>query len=238
MSQSAVLFALSFTGKDKERWLENYWIKNRNAVNRGKEGTSNAWVIPADQHSKANAAEAVAGLQAQGVEIHKASSLFTAGGVTVKPGDWIIRGDQPYRTVVDMYFAVQDYSMSNPSPYDDLGWTYPMMRNIVSHEINDKAILTAAMTPVTGAIRATGGISGTGSTLIVEHRRQPARAVPLPVRHGADAGSRGGIRSGRPQVRRGCADHRQREPCADRAGADRTGTLRICRRERADGQDA
>jgi hypothetical protein len=28
MSQSGVLFALSFTGKDKERWLENYWIKN------------------------------------------------------------------------------------------------------------------------------------------------------------------------------------------------------------------
>ena len=38
MSQSAVLFALSFTGKDKERWLENYWIKNRNAVNKGKNG--------------------------------------------------------------------------------------------------------------------------------------------------------------------------------------------------------
>ena len=35
MSQSGVLFSLSFTGKDKERWLENYWIKNRNAVKRG-----------------------------------------------------------------------------------------------------------------------------------------------------------------------------------------------------------
>ncbi len=169
MSQSAVMFALSFTGKDKDRWLENYWIKNRNAVNRGKDGTSHGWVIPADQHSKANAAEAVEGLKAQGVEIHKAAAAFTAGGINVKPGDWIIRGDQPYRTVVDMYFAVQDYSMSNPSPYDDLGWTYPMMRNIISHEINDKAMLTAPMTPVTGAVRATGGIAGTGSTVIVDH---------------------------------------------------------------------
>ena len=48
MSQSAVLFALSFTGKDKERWLENYWIKNRNAVNEGKNGPTFGWVIPAD----------------------------------------------------------------------------------------------------------------------------------------------------------------------------------------------
>jgi hypothetical protein len=169
MSQSAVLFALSFTGKDKDRWLENYWIKNRNAVSRGVNGPVNGWVIPADQHSKANAAEAVAGLQAQGVEVHRASSAFTAGGINVKAGDWIIRGDQPYRTVVDMYFAVQDYSMSNPSPYDDLGWTYPMMRNIVSHEIKDKTLLTAAMAPVTGAIRAAGGITGTGPVLIVDH---------------------------------------------------------------------
>ena len=25
------------------------------------------------------------------------------------PGDYIIRGDQPYRTLVDMYFSVQNY---------------------------------------------------------------------------------------------------------------------------------
>ena len=48
MSQSAVLFALSFTGKDKERWLENYWIKNRNAVNRARTARCSAGSIPAD----------------------------------------------------------------------------------------------------------------------------------------------------------------------------------------------
>ena len=169
MSQSAVLFALSFTGKDKERWLENYWIKNRNAVDKGRNGPTFAWVIPASQHSKANAAEAVNGLMAQGVEFHTATSAFTAGNVAVKPGDWILRGDQPYRTVADMYFAVQNYSMSNPSPYDDLGWTYPMMRNLIITPVTDKSILTAAMTPVTGAVRAPGGVSGTGTTIVVEH---------------------------------------------------------------------
>src|SRR5690606_21250816 len=122
MSQSGVLFALSFTGKEKERWLENYWIKNRNAVNRGINGPIHGWVIPASQHSKANAAEAVNGLIAQGVEFHTANSNFTLGGVEVRQGDWIIRGDQPYRTVADIYFAVQNYSMFNPSPYDDVGW--------------------------------------------------------------------------------------------------------------------
>jgi hypothetical protein len=169
MSQSAVLFALSFMGKDKERWLENYWIKSKNAVKKGETGPTFGWVVPAAQHSKANAAEAINGLIAQGVEVHTATTAFTAGGVAVKPGDWIIRGDQPYRTVCDIYFAVQDYSMSNPSPYDDLGWTYPMMRNLVMTEVTDKGLLSQPMTPVSGTVRAAGGVSGTGSTIIVEH---------------------------------------------------------------------
>ncbi len=169
ISQSAVLFALSFTGKDKERWLENYWIKNRNAVDKGKNGPTFGWVIPATQQSKANAAEAINGLIAQGVEFHVATAPFTAGNVSVKAGDWILRGDQPYRTVADIYFAIQDYSMSNPSPYDDLGWTYPMMRNLIMTPVTDKSLLTAAMSPVKGPVRATGGVSGTGSTIIVEH---------------------------------------------------------------------
>jgi hypothetical protein len=169
MSQSAVLFALSFTGKDKERWLENYWIKNKNAVAKGTDGPTFGWVVPATQHSKANAAEAVNGLMAQGMEVHTATAAFTAGDVQVKPGDWILRGDQPYRTVADIYFAVQDYSMSNPSPYDDLGWTYPMMRNLVMTPVTDKSLLSAAMAPVTTPVRAPGGITGTGPTIVVEH---------------------------------------------------------------------
>ena len=33
--------------------------------------------------------------------------------------------------------------MSNPSPYDDLGWTYPMMRNLIMTPVTDKSLLTA-----------------------------------------------------------------------------------------------
>ena len=169
MSQSGVLFALNFTARDKDRWLENYWIKNKNAVNKGVNGPTFGWVIPATQTAKANAAEAVNGLMAQGLEFHTATSAFKVGNMDVKPGDWIVRGDQPYRTIADIYFSVQDYSMANPSPYDDLGWTYPMMRNLVMTPITDKALLSAAMTPVTAPVRAPGGVTGTGSTIVVEH---------------------------------------------------------------------
>jgi hypothetical protein len=169
IQQSGVLFSLNFTAKERERWLENYWIKNRNAVKRGTDGPVHGWVIPAAQHSTQNAAEAINALIAQGVEFHTANSSFKAGNVDVAAGDWILRGDQPYRTVADIYFSLQNYPTTNPSPYDDTGWTFQFMRNVVIKEVRDKSLLAAPMTPVTGTVTAAGGIEGNGSTVVVAH---------------------------------------------------------------------
>ena len=169
IQQSAVLYALWNTGKERERFLENYWIKNKNAIKKGVLGPIKGWVVPAGQHSKANAAEAVNELIDQGLEFHVANGDMKYGTVDVKKGDWIIRGDQPLRTIADMYFAIQNYPTTNPSPYDDTGWTYQMMRNIMLLEIKDPTLLTASMTPVTRHVVASGGINGSGATVIVEH---------------------------------------------------------------------
>ena len=169
IQESAVLYALWNTGKERERFLENYWIKNKNAIKKGTMGPVKGWVIPAAQHAKANAAEAVNELIDQGLEFQVANADATFGGVRVKKGDWIIRGDQPLRTIADMYFSIQNYPTTNPSPYDDTGWTYQMMRNIILSEIKDPSLLTASMTPVKGHVTAAGGIAGTGNTVIVEH---------------------------------------------------------------------
>ena len=170
IQQSAILFALKNTGRDRERFLENYWIKGKNALAKAKNGAIKAWVIPATQHSKANAAEAVNELLDQGLEFHVANNDFSAGGVSVKKGDWVVRGDQPYRTVADIYFSVQNFPTTNPSPYDDTGWTYQMMRNLIINEVGDASILTQPMTQVTRHVTAPGGIVGqAGSTIIIDH---------------------------------------------------------------------
>jgi hypothetical protein len=173
IQESALLFSLARVAKDKEMFLENYWLKNKRAVEKGttKLGTVAAWVIPANQHARENAAEAVNELKTQGLEFHTATSAFKVGNVQVNPGDYIIRGDQPYRTLADMYFALQNFSPANPSPYDDTGWTFPLMRNITVEEVTDKSILKQPMTmvPMAKEIVASGGISGNGSTVIVEN---------------------------------------------------------------------
>jgi hypothetical protein len=169
IQQSAILFAMQHVAKNRELYLENYWLKNKRAVEKGRNGPTHGWVIPAAQRRKADAADAVNELMRQGLEVHRATSAFRAGNVTIAPGDYVIRGDQPFRTLAEMYFSVQNYPPQNPRPYDDTGWTFQYMRNLKITPVTDKGLLDQAMTTIAGPVKAPGGIEGNGSTLVVEH---------------------------------------------------------------------
>jgi len=169
IQQSAVLLSLKYTADHPDWFLENYWLKNKRSVQKGKDGPVNAWVIPANQRRKADAAQAVNDLMAQGLELHRADRAFELGGVRVQAGDYVVRADQPYRTLADMYFSLQAFSLANPRPYDDTGWTFQLMRNLELKEIKDAKVLEQAMTPVTAPVRAPGGVSGRGDVLVVDH---------------------------------------------------------------------
>jgi len=168
ISQSGVLFALSHVAKNRDTYLENFWLKAKRAVARKNQGTA-AWVIPAGQRRKGEAADVVNALRFQGLEFHRANSDFKAGNVEVKAGDYIIRGDQPYRTLGDMYFSLQSFSPANPRPYDDTGWTYQLLRNVILTPVSDTSILSQPMTMITADVRAPGGIEGEGSSVIVDN---------------------------------------------------------------------
>lgn len=169
IQQSGLLFSLKHVADNKQMYLENYWLKNKRAIEKGKAGGPYAWVIPANQRRKADAADAVNELMKQGLEVHRANAAFKAGTVDVKAGDYIVRADQPYRTLADMYFSVQNYAPSNPSPYDDTGWTFQFMRNVALFSVTEASVLTQGMTPITANVVASGGIEGTGSVLVVDH---------------------------------------------------------------------
>src|SRR5207245_9419713 len=105
----------------------------------------------------------------QGLEGPRAASAFKAGNVDVNAGDYVIRGDQPFRTLADMYFSVQNYAPQNPSPYDDTGWTFQYMRDIKIVPVTEKGILGQQMALLTKDARAPGGIEGAGGVLVVDH---------------------------------------------------------------------
>lgn len=169
IQQSGVLFSLKYAADHADWFLDNYWLKNKRQVQLGKDGPVNAWVIPANQRRRADAADAVNELLRQGLEIHRADKDFTAGGIDVKKGDYIARGDQPFRILADMYFGLQQFSLDNPQPYDDTGWTFQLMRNVQIDEVEDTTVFAQAMSRVTYPVSASGGINGRGDVIVVDH---------------------------------------------------------------------
>jgi hypothetical protein len=169
MQESGVLLALNYVAKNKDTFLENYWLKNKRSVERGKNEAPYAWVIPAGQRRKVEVASVVNLFRKQGVEVHKANAAFTAGKLQVAAGDYILRMDQPYRTLVDMLMDTQFYAPANPSPYDDTGWTLPLLRNIKAIKAEDKSVLTQPMTLLTADATVPGTIAGSGATLVIDH---------------------------------------------------------------------
>lgn len=169
IQESTLLLALNQVAKSKELYLENYWMKNKRAVEKGKEGPTYAWVIPAAQRRREDAADMVNELRRQGLEVHTASSPFKAGDVQVAAGDYIVRADQPYRTLADMYFAVQNYPPANPRPYDDTGWTMQLMRNVKLKAVADKAVLDHPMALLTTDAKPRGVIEGSGPVIVIDN---------------------------------------------------------------------
>lgn len=171
MQQSALLFALNHVAKNRETYLDNFYVKSRRSIERGKAGADvpHAYVIPAAQHTAAHAADLVNLVRFQGGEVHRATSAFKAGTVQVAAGDYIVRMDQPYSPMIESLMGVQWYPPDNPRPYDDLGWTFPYLRNVRHHAVRDAAILTQPMTLLTADAKLAGGASGSGRTLLINH---------------------------------------------------------------------
>ncbi len=169
IQESALLFALNKVATDKDLYLENYWLKTKRSIDKGKNGPTYAWVIPAAQRRRADAADMVNALRRQGLEVQTAGSAFKAGNLQVAAGDYIIRADQPYRELADMYFSIQNYPVANPRPYDDTGWTMQFMRNVELHPVTDKSILESPMALLSADAKAPAGIEGSGGVLVVDH---------------------------------------------------------------------
>ena len=169
IQESALLLALNQVAKSKDLYLEDYWLKNKRSVEKGMNGPVYGWLIPAGQRRRVEAAAMVNALRRQGLEVHQARVPLKAGALDVAAGDYIVRADQPYRVLADMYFGVQNYPLANPRPYDDTGWTMQYLRNVKLSAVASKEILNLPMTLLTRDAKVQGGIEGGGDSIIIDH---------------------------------------------------------------------
>lgn len=72
-------------------------------------------------------------------------------------GTYIVRMDQPYSRIADMLLDTQFYSIHDPTPYDDTGWTLGPLFDVATMRIVDPNILHAPMTKLQGQAKWPGG---------------------------------------------------------------------------------
>jgi hypothetical protein len=96
---------------------------------------------------------------------------------TIPAGSYIIRMDQPYSREADMLLDTQYYSIHDPTPYDDTGWTLGPLMDVATLRITDQSILKAPMTLIDGPAHAAGKIDGGGGSFLINANAEPALAT-------------------------------------------------------------
>lgn len=161
--ETGALAALQLVAQNRAMFLENFWKKSNNSLNKGRTQAPYAYLIPAVQERKADVGYMVNLLQRQGLEIHRAKEDGTFGEVEVLEGDFVLRMDQPYRNYAYTLMEKQDFPEDAPAPYDDVAWTYPYMFNVEAHPVDDAAVQSELeMEALTGPVTLEGQVHGRG----------------------------------------------------------------------------
>ena len=178
MQQSAILFAMNFVAKNKERFLQNFYLKSKRAVAKATNEGPAAYVIPTDQSRVVEVADTVNLMRLMGIEVQTANKEIALKDQKFPAGSYIVRMERPYSRMADMLLDTQYYNVNDPRPYDDTGWTLGAMRNVKTVRVLDKAILQAPMTLLTVDAKVRGKISGSGNAgYLINHNTENSLAT-------------------------------------------------------------
>jgi Zinc carboxypeptidase len=177
LQQSALLLAMNYVANNKERFLENFYIKSKRSVAKARAEGPAAYVLPGDEARPNEAADLVNLLKMQGCEVHRVDKEFETKDGKFAAGSYVVRMDQPYSRMADMLLDTQYYNVNDPRPYDDTGWTLWALRNIKAVRVKDEKILDVQMTLINSPIKVTGKVEGSGKAgYIVNHNAESALA--------------------------------------------------------------
>jgi hypothetical protein len=95
--QTALLTSLQYFGSNSKLFLKNFYLKSKRSVLKPKNEGPAAYVLPGDDPRPGNQAELLRTLQAQGVEISRATAPFTVAAKS-EPGA-VATASEPAATV-------------------------------------------------------------------------------------------------------------------------------------------
>ena len=141
--QTALLTTMHYFANNSKLFLKNFYLKSKRSIEKPKNEGPAAYVLPSSELRAGNQAELLRTLQAQGVEISKATAPFTvpvkrkaaaepprpaasaspAASPTPVPktedrtfpaGSYLVRMDQPYSRIADALLDYQYWAPNDP----------------------------------------------------------------------------------------------------------------------------
>ncbi|HLA09968.1 MAG TPA: M14 family zinc carboxypeptidase [Pyrinomonadaceae bacterium] len=178
LQQSALLLAMNFVANNKERFLQNFYLKSKRAVAKARNEGPAAYVVPSNQSRLVEAADTMNLLRFMGIEVHKADKEIVIKDQKYPAGSYVVRMDQPYSRMADMLMDTQYYNVNDPRPYDDTGWTLGALRNVKTVRVKETEVLNAPMSLLTADVRVIGRIVGAGrAAYIINHNTENTLAT-------------------------------------------------------------
>jgi len=160
LQESGVLMAISYVASNRDRMLQNFYLKGRRSVAKATNEGPAAYVIPAEEKRRYGATDLVNLLRRQGCEVHVAAEAIKTKDGDFSPGSYVVRMDQPYSRMADMLLDTQYFNPSEPRPYDDTGWTLGALKNVKTIRVKDVAILKGSMNLLDSDARPEGSVTG------------------------------------------------------------------------------
>ena len=162
--------------------VEDYRRILRDPAKRDARG----YIIPADRGDFLTATKFVNALLKNGVQVHRATADFQAGGTRYASGSYVVKAAQAFRPhVLDMFEAQHHpndfaYPGGPPiAPYDNAGWTLAFQMGVEFDRVPEafdgpfEVVTEDLVSPPRGRIVNAAGASG----FVVEHLNDAFRVV-------------------------------------------------------------
>jgi len=147
--QSGVISGLYFTSQNAEMFLDNFWRKGCNAIEKGEKTLPYAWLIPNEQDKKDMVQYLIKQLMKHGIEISKLKESYTYGEKEFPAGTFIVRLDQPYGPLAKNLLEIQKFPPDAEfTPYDDVAWTLGLQYGVETIQIDSASVLEKQITKV------------------------------------------------------------------------------------------
>lgn len=158
--QTGVLTSLSLAAANGEKLLFNAWKKGWNSLERGRQESPAAWLVPEEQRDLSKLAHMINLVRGHGIELHRAADSFEAEGREFPAGTYVVRMDQPYRDFAQNLFETQTFPKDAPHlPYDDVAWTFGSMFGVETFSTENREVLETPMEPLTSEVAYPGKLS-------------------------------------------------------------------------------